>query len=56
MMTLPPDFPPDLRRALGIPQDRLPPYPGHVPLFLAPVTPQMREALAESRKTKGESH
>ena len=54
-MTLPPDFPPDLRRALGVPQDRIPAYPGHAPLFLAPVTPQMRAAMAESRKTKGES-
>lgn len=55
-MTLPPDFPADLRRAFGIPQDRIPAYPGHAPLYIAPITPQMREALAESRKTKGKSH
>lgn len=49
-MTLPPDFPRDLAAALG--ENVEPPRI----TVLAPITPAIRAALAESRKTKGASH
>lgn len=49
-MTLPPDFPRDLAAALGETVE-----PPRI-TTLAPITPAMKEALAESWKTKGKSH
>lgn len=48
--TLPPDFPADLRGALGLPVEPMA-LPGPVP-----ITQAMRDALAESRRTKGKCH
>jgi len=56
MTTLPPDFPADLRRSLGVQPAPLPAYPGHAPQYLPTITDAMRDALALSLKTKGESH
>lgn len=46
---LPPDFPPDLRKALGV--GTVKPTSNY-----APITDEIRKALEESRKTKGRSH
>lgn len=47
---LPPDFPDDLRKSLGLPIE-----PQQLP-GLAPITQKIRDALDESRRTRGKSH